>query len=248
MPYFSDRPRRITCVIVGTVQESGTAITREYKCKGEKCSVTVSFIVREDPRRTPSISAVQDTAASTPVVTQAVASIDTPSIIEQVSRPISSVSHIQIVEPAKESQGNTPPEPLPISAFKPVDGPEGVEQTATALYHTSNATEGAHVQTSSSQPVSCANSEHVPTEDVHEERPDSEHNPEETVSKNQQPTPLLDSVHEAATNAEQIKSIRDRLGSSVDYLEGVKGLGELVSEVSPDWTETLIYSFNFRFS
>ena len=224
------------------------AITRKYKCKGEKCSVTVSFIVREDPRRTPSTSAVQDTAANAPVVTQAVAPADTPSIIEQVTRPISSVSHTQIVEPAKESQGNTPPELLPISAFKSVDGPEGVEQTITTPDHTSSDTEGVHVQMSSSQPVSRANSEHVPTEDVQEGQPDTERKLEEAAPKNQQPTPLSDTVHEAAKGAEQIKSIRDRLGSSVDYLEGVMKLGELVSEVSLDWTETLIYSFKFKYS
>ena len=39
------------------------------------------------------------------------------------------------------------------------------------------------------------------------------------------------SVHEAAADAEQIKSVRDRLGTSIDYLEGISNLGDVISEV-----------------
>ena len=68
-----------------------------------------------------------------------------------------------------------------------------------------------------------------------------------TVSFIVKHTEIVDIVHEAAIDAEQIRSIRDRLGSSVDYLEGVMGLGEFISEVSLGWTEKLINSLSFYF-
>ena len=185
---------------VGTSRDAGTVIKWEYKCRDGKCDVSVSFIVRDDPRWTPPASVVQ----------------------------------IQMVESAEELQGNTPPKPLPVSTSSPVDGREGAAQAVTALDRTSGITEDAHVETLSSQPVTTANSEHVSIEDIQEgPQPDAKHDTAESVAKDQQPTALSDIVQEAATDAEKIKSIRDRLGNSVDYLEGVMKLGEFISEVSP---------------
>ena len=142
------------------------------------------------------------------------------------------------------------PVPPPISTFSPVDVGERVAQAVTAPDHTSSVTEGARVQTPLSQPVTRANSEHVSIESIQEApQPDTKHNTAESVAKDQQPQPTAPSeiVHEAATDAEKIKSIRDRLGNSVDYLEGVMKLGEFISEVSPGWTEYLFYSLTFDF-
>ena len=189
----------------------------------------MSFIVRDDPHHIPPTSTAQDTTANAP----AVAPTGTPFIIEEVARSTLSINNKQVVESAKESQGRTP-EPLPISASKLVDGQEKVPQSTTSAGHTPGTTEGAHVQTSSSRPVSHANSEHVPNEDIQEGQPDTEHKPAEATPKDQQPTPLPETVHEAAKDAEQIKSVCDRLGNSVYYLKGVMKLGQFVSEVSSD--------------
>ena len=74
-------------------------------------------------------------------------------------------------------------------------------------------------------------------------------NAAEDVPNTQQSTgaPPSGILHEAATDAEQIKSVRDRLGISIDYLEGVMKLGEFISEVSSDWTEILIDTLSFGF-
>ena len=226
------------CDIVGTIRNPGTGIKQE--CKGGKCDVTVSFIVRDDPCRTSPTSTGQDTTINAPAA-------DTSSVIGVVTRPTPSVSQIRIVKSAEEVQGNTPPRPYSVSASKPVDDQEGVAQTSIALGHASGATEDALTQPTS-RPVSRANSQHVPTEGVQEREPDTEHKPAEAVTVNQGLTPLSDTVHEAATDAEQIKSVRDRLGTSVNFLEGVMKLGEFISEVSPVWTEISIdlLSFGFR--
>ena len=141
---------------------------------------------------------------------------------------------------AEELQG------IPVSTSIPVDVREGVTQAD----HTSGATEDACVQTSS-QPVTSAKSEHVSIESVQEApQPDTKHDAAESVAKVQQPTALPDIVHEAATDAEQIKSIRDRLGSSVDFLKGIIELSKFVSEVSSGSAEMSIdmLSFDFRSS
>ena len=195
------------CVVVGMGRDPGMVIKREYKCRDLKCDVTVSFIVRDDPRCTPPVNAV-DTAVNAPV-------------------------------------------PPPISTFSPVDVGERVAQAVTAPDHTSSVTEGARVQTPLSQPVTRANSEHVSIESIQEApQPDTKHDAAESVAKDRQPTALPDIVHEAATDAEQIKSIRDRLGSSVDFLKGIIELSEFVSEVSSGSAEMSIdmLSFDFRSS
>ena len=76
--------------------DPGPTIKREYKCKGGKCDVTVSFIVQDDPHHIPPASTVQDAAANMPAVPQAVASADTPSGIEEVTGPTPSVRHTQL--------------------------------------------------------------------------------------------------------------------------------------------------------
>ena len=227
---------------VGTSRDAGTAIKWEYKCRNEKCDVVVSFIVRDDPCWTRPASTVQDTAVNAPEDPQPTVSADTPSVIEQVSRLTSSVSpsQTQMAGSAEELQG------IPVSTSIPVDVREGVTQAD----HTSGATEDACVQTSS-QPVTSAKSEHVSIESVQEApQPDTKHDAAESVAKVQQPTALPDIVHEAATDTEQIKSIRDRLGSSVDFLKGIIELSEFVSEVSSGSAEMSIdmLSFDFRSS
>ena len=57
----------------------------------------------------------------------------------------------------------------------------------------------------------------------------------------------LSRVNQAAKEVVEIKSVRDRLGISIDYLEGVMKLGEFISEVSSDWTEILIDTLSFGF-
>ena len=233
-------------VIVETITDPGTTIKREYKCKGGKCDVTVSFIVQDDSRGTPPTSTVQDTVANAPTVPRVAASADTPLVIE-VPRLTPSVSNTRIVESAEESQEDTPPEIPPISASNPVGNREGVTQTAIAPDHTPGATESVQ---ETSQPVSRAGSGHALTEYVQGRRPGTEHKPAEAAPNDQQSISLSDIVHKAATDAEQIKSIHDRLGSSVDYLEGVMKLGEFISEVSLDWLEMSVdlLSFNFHSS
>ena len=82
------------CVIVGTIRESGMAIEQEYRCKGGKCNVKMTFIVRDNLRCRQSTSTVQDTVADVPADPQAVESADNPAVIEDVLRPTPSVSHM----------------------------------------------------------------------------------------------------------------------------------------------------------
>ena len=228
------------CVVVGTIRESGTAIEQGYKCKGGKCNVVVLFIVRDDPRWTHPASAVQDTVEN--------ALEDPQSTLSTETTP--SVSQTQMVESAEELQGNTPSKPLPVFTSSPVDVREGVAQAITVPDHTFGVTGAVCIQTS--QPVTSTNSEYVSIENIQEgSHPDTKHDTA-GVTKDQQPTALSDIVQleEAAADAEKIQSIRDRLGNSVDYLEGVMNLGDFISEVSSGSAEMSIgmLSFDFRSS
>ena len=46
-----------------------------------------------------------------------------------------------------------------------------------------------------------------------------------------QPVSLPELVQSAEVDARTVESIRDRLGNSVDYLEGVMAIGDLVKDV-----------------
>ena len=234
------------CFTVGTSRNPGTVIKREYKRRDGKCDVTVSFIVRDDPCWTRPASTVQDTAVNAPEDPQPTVSANTASVIEQVSELTSSVSpsQTQMVESAEELQG------IPVSTSSPVDVREGVAQAITVPDHTFGVTGAVCIQTS--QPVTSTNSEYVSIENIQEgSHPDTKHDTA-GVTKDQQPTALSDIVQleEAAADAEKIQSIRDRLGNSVDYLEGVMNLGDFISEVSSGSAEMSIgmLSFDFRSS
>ena len=53
----------------------------------------------------------------------------------------------------------------------------------------------------------------------------------EIVYGDPQPASLPELVQSAAVDARTVESIRDRLGNSVDYLEGVLAIGDLVKDV-----------------
>ena len=52
------------------------------------------------------------------------------------------------------------------------------------------------------------------------------------IQGNAQPTSLPELVKSAEIDARTVESIRDRLGTSVTYLEGVLAFGNLVKDVS----------------
>ena len=51
------------------------------------------------------------------------------------------------------------------------------------------------------------------------------------IQGDSQPTPLPELVQSAAVDARTVESIRDRLGKTVDCLEGVLAIGDLVKDV-----------------
>ena len=53
-----------------------------------------------------------------------------------------------------------------------------------------------------------------------------------------QPDPLTESVKRAVEEVVKVKSVRDRLGDSITYLEGLLSLGDVVKDVSlsPNWS------------
>ena len=65
-----------------------------------------------------------------------------------------------------------------------------------------------------------------------------------------EPESQLSRVKRAAEEVVEIKSIRDRLGSSVDFMKGIIELSKFVSEVSSGSAEMSIdmLSFDFRSS